>query len=133
MIYLILIIFIVSSLLAFLMRAFDIYVSFLDEGIKLPRFDSLKILFLLTKNFIKIIKPLFEEKDWSSIKIIFKFYIFNFNLVITLLVSITKEAKLAVEKDKPTFIKAGKKSSILEIIRNSIPFFNEKQKDIAFA
>ena len=115
------------------MRAFDIYIKFLDENIKLFKFDSLRILYLLTKNFLRIIYSFLKKEDWASVKTISKFYIFNFEIVITLLVSITKEVKLAVEEDKPSFVKAEKKSSILEIIKNSFPFFNAQQNDLVFA
>ena len=133
MIYLIIGILVMSFLVSFLMRAFDIYIKFLDENIKLFKFDSLRILYLLTKNFLRIIYSFLKKKDWASVKTISKFYIFNFEIVITLLVSITKEVKLAVEEDKPSFVKAEKKSSILEFIKNSFPFFNAQQNDLVFA
>ena len=133
MIYLIIGILVMSFLVSFLMRAFDIYIKFLDENIKLFKFDYLRIIYLLTKNFLRIIYSFLKKKDWASVKTISKFYIFNFEIVITLLVSITKEVKLAVEEDKPSFVKAEKKSSILEIIKNSFPFFNAQQNDLVFA
>lgn len=133
MIYLIIGILVISFLISFLMLAFDIYVKFSDEKMELFKFDSLRILYLLTKNFLQIIYVFCKKKDWASVKTISKFYIFNFDLVITLLASITKEVKLAVEKDRPSFVKVEKRSSILEIIKNSFPLFNDQQNDLVFA
>lgn len=63
MIYLIIGILVMSFLVSFLMRAFDIYIKFLDENIKLFKFDSLRILYLLTKNFLRIIYSFLKKKD----------------------------------------------------------------------
>ena len=70
-------IFIISCIIAFLLKSLDIKLKFKESNIHLSILDSLKILFIITKSFIQI----YFDTDTSkkSKKRIKKLYFLHFN------------------------------------------------------
>ena len=124
MIFLIIIIGIIFS---YLMRAFDILIAFKEVNITISFKDSIKILILMTKNYIQLTKNrTIDKKDITTA------YLFHFSTLLVFLTSIIKDATLLTDQDKIAMISVKKEDNIIDMVRNSLPVFNNKKFNVAY-
>ena len=119
-----------SCIIAFGLRIFDVLVVFAENNIYLNLKESFQVFWMLNRNFFDLIKKDYSKKEWSSIKLLFKSYIFHYRLLLVLLSSLTYEIirVKGIELSSKT-----KNTSILTIVKDAFPAFNERQGDISFA
>ena len=124
------IVILLSCIIAFGLRTFDVLVVFAENNIYLNLKQSFQVFWMLNRNFFDLIKKDYSKKEWSSIKLLFKSYIFHYRLLLVLLSSLTYEIirVKGIELSSKT-----KNTSILTIIKDAFPVFNERQGDISFA
>lgn len=124
------IVILLSCIIAFGLRIFDVLVVFAENNIYLNLKESFQVFWMLNRNFFDLIKKDYFKKEWSSIKFLFKSYTFHYRLLLVLLSSLTYEI-IRVKGIK--FSSKTKNNSILTIIKDAFPAFNERQRDISFA
>ena len=124
------IVILLSCIIAFGLRTFDVLVVFAENNIYLNLKQSFQVFWMLNRNFFDLIKKDYSKKEWSSIKLLFKSYIFHYRLLLVLLSSLTYEIirVKGIELSSKT-----KNTSILTIVKDAFPAFNERQGDISFA
>ena len=124
------IVILLSCIIAFGLRIFDVLVVFAENNIYLNLKESFQVFWMLNRNFFDLIKKDYSKKEWSSIKLSFKSYIFHYRLLLVLLSSLTYEIirVKGIELSSKT-----KNTSILTIVKDAFPAFNERQGDISFA
>lgn len=116
---------IVGIIYAYLMRAFDILVAFREVNINVSFKNSVKILFLLTQNYLQLIK----DKSLNK-KEVTNAYLFHFGTLLAFLTAIVENAKLVIEKDEVAIIPAEKHDSILDMVRSSLPILNDRKFNV---
>ena len=124
------IVILLRCIIAFGLRIFDVLVVFAENNIYLNLKESFQVFWMLNRNFFDLIKKDYSKKEWSSIKLLFKSYIFHYRLLLVLLSSLTYEIirVKGIELSSKT-----KNTSILTIVKDAFPAFNERQGDISFA
>lgn len=121
------VIILVGIVFAYLMRAFDILVAFKEVNITISFKDSIRILVLMTKNYIQLIRSkAINKKDITSA------YLFHFSTLMVFLTSIVKDATLLTDQHKVAMIPTQKGDSIIDMVRNSLPVFNNPKFNVAF-
>ncbi|MCH3911488.1 MAG: hypothetical protein LKE20_05100 [Limosilactobacillus oris] len=106
----------ISSIIAFFLRILDIFITFLENGIKLSFLESVITFLILLKVFKNAIKTCIKNKNWKGIKTILILYLFEFQ---TFLIFISS---FIYETAKATGVKvSGKlydKKSVKDLTRN---------------
>ena len=117
---------IIGIIFAYLMRAFDILIAFKEVNITISFKDSIKILILMTKNYIQLTKNrTIDKKDITTA------YLFHFSTLLVFLTSIIKDATLLTDQDKIAMISVKKEDNIIDMVRNSLPVCNNKKFNVA--
>ena len=124
------IVILLSCIIAFGLRIFDVLVVFAENNIYLNLKESFQVFWMLNRNFFDLIKKDYSKKEWSSIKLLFKSYIFHYRLLLVLLSSLTYEIirVKGIELSCKT-----KNTSILTIVKDAFPAYNVRKGDISFA
>lgn len=120
-------IFIISCIIAFLLKSLDIKLKFKESNIHLSILDSLKILFIITKSFIQI----YFDTDTSkkAKKRIKKLYFLHFNYLLIFLTSIVchtlkefnKERNPSVDNSTIRKENNEKITDMLGVVKESMP------------
>lgn len=62
------IVILLSCIIAFGLRIFDVLVVFAENNIYLNLKESFQVFWMLNRNFFDLIKKDYSKKEWSSIK-----------------------------------------------------------------
>ncbi len=77
----------ISIIIAFLLRILDVFIIFLESGIKLSFIDSILVFLILLKAFKKHTKLCIKKKDWNGVKNLIFGFLFNFHSILVVISS----------------------------------------------
>lgn len=122
----------ISAILSFFMRVLDIYVVFIENNIRLTFSESIRVFFMLLRNFFSTFRYDIKNKKWEDLKDLLSAYLFHFRLLLVLLSSLTFEA-IKIKGIDLSHEPAKKHTTILRFIRGAFPMFNNRRRDIALS
>lgn len=133
----------ISSIIAFFLRILDIFVTFLENGIKLSFLESVIVFLILLKVFKKAIKACIENKNWNGIKRVLHLYLFEFQTFLIFISSFIYETSKSNDVKSPEklyYVKKSTKHSAKEknillltsAIKEAIKVFGSKNLKFSF-
>ncbi|MEH1000619.1 hypothetical protein [Limosilactobacillus reuteri] len=106
----------ISSIIAFFLRILDIFITFLENGIKLSFLESVITFLILLKVFKNAIKTCIKNKNWKGIKKILILYLFEFQTFLIFISSFMYETAKATGVKVPG--KLYDKKPVKDLTRN---------------
>lgn len=115
----------ISIIVAYLIRTNDIRREFKKVDIKVSLIDSLKILYLLTKNYIVQLITLKKmgHKE-KQIKFLNRSFWLFFDTLLVSLTSILRNSFELIEKNEISVVKVSTSNSVTDNVSIAIPFVN---------
>lgn len=133
----------ISSIIAFFLRILDIFITFLENGIKLSFLESVITFLILLKVFKNAIKTCIKNKNWKGIKKILILYLFEFQTFLIFISSFIYETAKATGVKVPGKLYDDNKSVkdlarnrdillLMNAIREAIKAFGSKHPKFSF-
>lgn len=133
----------ISSIIAFFLRILDIFITFLENGIKLSFLESVIAFFILLKVFKNAIKTCIKDKNWNGLKRVLVLYLFEFQTFLIFISSFVYETAKATGVKVPGKSYDGKKSAkdsvkkkdirlLMSAIKEAIKIFGSKNIKFSF-